>query len=213
MDRREFLRNCIRSTVLFAFAVFTGGMVASKRVLACGRRSCGGCADLGTCPDPAALSTRNIRSDNTMWQLDPEKCVQCGQCATHCVLNPSAVKCMHAFGMCGYCKLCFGYFKPGTRTLNEGAENQLCPTGALKRRFIEPPYYQYTIDRDLCIGCAKCVAGCTLFGNGSLFLQVNHDLCVNCNECTIARHCPADAYSRVPIEDAYLPKGEEEAKA
>jgi len=211
MDRREFLRDWIRNGALAMLAVFTGSMFASKRVLACGKRSCNGCPKLANCPESNAVSARKIRGDNTVWQLDPEKCVQCGQCATECVLNPSAVKCMHAFVMCGYCKLCFGYFKPGVKTLNEGAENQLCPTGALKRKFIEPPYYQYTIDKTLCIGCAKCVAGCAAFGNGSLFLQVNHDLCLNCNECSIARHCPADAFSKVPLADAYLTKGETEA--
>ncbi|MHC4761400.1 MAG: hypothetical protein ACYS9H_08680 [Planctomycetota bacterium] len=34
----------------------------------------------------------------------------CGNCATHCVLNESAVKCVHAYAMCGYCDLCTGYF-------------------------------------------------------------------------------------------------------
>src|SRR6185436_15728344 len=79
-----------------------------------------------------------------------------------------------------------------------GAENQLCPTAAIKRTYVEDPYYEYTIDEQLCIGCAKCVEGCNRFGNGSLFLQIRHDRCVNCNECSIARVCPGDAFRRQP---------------
>ena len=144
-----------------------------------------------------------------VWQLDPYKCIQCGNCATNCVLTPSAVKCAHAFAMCGYCKLCTGYFPPDPAALNTGAENQLCPTGAIQRSFVEDPYYEYTIDQDLCIGCGKCVKGCNAFGNGSLFMQVMHDRCLNCNECSIAAACPAQAYQRVPADQPYLLKDPE----
>jgi electron transport complex protein RnfB len=143
----------------------------------------------------------------TVWQLDPTKCVQCGRCATECVLNPSAVKCVHSYQICGYCDLCGGYLQPGAKTRDTGAESQLCPVAAIKRTFIEDPFFQYTIDEDLCVGCGKCVKGCGLFGNGSLYLQVKHDLCVNCNECAIARSCPADAFRRVSADDPYLLKG------
>ena len=47
----------------------------------------------------------------TVWQIDPLKCTQCGKCATDCVLNPSAVRCLNVFPVCGYCKLCTGYFE------------------------------------------------------------------------------------------------------
>lgn len=141
-----------------------------------------------------------------VWQIDPQKCLRCGNCATQCVLEQSAVKCVHAFAMCGYCQLCTGYFEPEPNDLNTGAENQLCPTAAIKRSYIEDPYYEYTIDEDLCIGCAKCVEGCTRFGNGSLFLQIRHDRCVRCNECAIARTCPGDAFRRVPVDEPYLLK-------
>lgn len=141
-----------------------------------------------------------------VWQINPEKCVKCGRCATACVLNPSAVKCVHEYDVCGYCNLCFGYFQPGAATLTEDAENQLCPTGALKRKYVEEPFFEYTIDEPLCIGCAKCVKGCTLFGNGSLYLQVRHDRCQNCNECSIARVCAGNAYVRVPVRNAYFKK-------
>jgi len=149
------------------------------------------------------LATRS-RGGDTVWQIDPEKCTQCGNCATNCVLKPSAVKCVHAFAMCGYCELCTGYFEPEPNALNTGAENQLCPVAAIERTFVEDPYYEYGIDEALCIGCGKCVEGCRAFGNGSLYLQVRHDRCLNCNECSIAAACPADAFVRVPAEEPYL---------
>jgi len=141
-----------------------------------------------------------------VWQIDPGKCVACGNCATYCVLDESAVKCVHSFGMCGYCELCTGFFDPDPIALTEGAENQLCPTGAIVRKFIEDPYFEYHIDEGLCIGCGKCVKGCNTFGNGSLYLQVLHDRCQNCNECAIAVACPSEAFRRVPASEAYLLK-------
>lgn len=173
-----------------------------RRFLAVGSRVGAGAAVAGI----AGWQAARAMSDDTVWQIDPLKCVQCGNCATKCVLMPSAVKCVHAYSVCGHCRLCFGYFQPETVQLHEGAENQLCPTGALRRRFIEEPYYQYTIDEPLCTGCAKCVKGCTTFGNGSLFLQVRHDRCVNCNECSIARSCPSDAFVRIPASHPYILK-------
>jgi electron transport complex protein RnfB len=168
-----------------------------------GDGACDGCRDLDACSLAPARRERRVRSESMVWQIDPEKCVQCGRCATSCVLMPSAVKCVHAFSMCGYCKLCFGYFQPRANKLNEAAENQVCPTGAIKRDFVESPYYSYTIDEELCIGCGKCVEGCAAFGNGSLHLQVRHDACVNCNDCSIARVCAGDAFSRVPADKPY----------
>ena len=67
-----------------------------------------------------------------LWQLDPDKCTECGNCATKCVLTPSAVKCVHAFDVCGYCQLCGGFHQPNTRILDTAAERQLCPTGAIQ---------------------------------------------------------------------------------
>lgn len=145
--------------------------------------------------------------ENFVWQIDPKNCEKCGKCATDCVLTQSAVKSVHNLSMCGYCNLCFGFFQPGTKRFTEDAENQLCPTGAIKRKFIEVPYFEYTIDESLCIGCGKCVKGCTLFGNGSLYLQINQDLCQNCNECSISRVCAGDAFNRIPAEKGYIKKG------
>ena len=152
----------------------------------------------------AAYAAVGNKSEATVWQLDPNKCTQCGRCSTHCVLNPSAVKCMNQFNICGYCDLCFGYLQPGSRGRDTGAENQLCPTAAIKRAYIEEPYYEYIIDEERCIGCAKCVKACLVFGNASFYLQIRHDVCINCNECSIAKACPSDAFSRVPASTPYL---------
>src|SRR4030065_746122 len=115
------------------------------------------------------------RPPDLRWQLDPDKCIQCGRCAVNCGLLPSAVKCVHAFEICGYCDLCSGFLKPNALQLDTGAENRLCPVNAIKRTYIEDPYFQYTINTDLCIGCGKCVKGCMSFGNGSLFSLATHD--------------------------------------
>lgn len=159
---------------------------------------------VGTAGFALAKATRK----DYVWQIDPDKCTQCGRCETECVLNPSAAKCVHAYDLCGYCDLCGGYFKPGTKDLTTGAEHQLCPTSAIERRFIEEPYFEYHIDKKLCIGCAKCVKGCGSFGNGSLHMQILHDYCINCNECTIARACPSDAISRIPVDEPYIIRGD-----
>lgn len=154
----------------------------------------------------AAKAARQADSGRTTWQIDPRKCIQCGRCETECVLQPSAVKCVHGYEMCGYCKLCFGYFKPDAARLDEAAENQMCPTGAIRRKFIENPYFEYSIDEHLCTACGLCVKGCTNFGNGSLYLQVRHDRCLDCNTCRIAENCPSQAFVRVPAARPYLLK-------
>jgi electron transport complex protein RnfB len=136
--------------------------------------------------------------------------------------------------MCGYCDICTGYFEVDYKSLDTGAENQLCPTGAIYRRFVGEKagqrFYEYTIDESrckgcvpkkgeklpdskavyavdqpLCIGCGKCVKGCALM-NGSLYLQVMHDRCLNCNECSIAIACPSQAFRRVPASQPHLLK-------
>jgi electron transport complex protein RnfB len=122
------------------------------------------------------------------------------------VRDQSAVRCFHEFKMCGYCELCTGFFGAQPATLNEYAENQVCPTGAILRNYVEDPYFQYKIDEERCIGCARCVEGCKQFGNGSLYLQVRQDLCLRCNECNIAKNCPSQAIVRVPAERPYIPR-------
>jgi electron transport complex protein RnfB len=168
-----------------AESIRTGGLVAASGAL-------------------GALASHAAGS--TVWQIDPAKCVQCERCSTECVLTPSAVKCVHAYAMCGYCKLCFGLLRDRRTGNTSAAENSRCPTDAIKRRFVEDPYYEMFIDEPLCFGCAKCAKGCTTFGNGSLHLQIRHDRCVSCNQCAIATACPADAISRVPASRPYKMK-------
>ena len=202
-SRREFVKGILRGTLLLGLAGLGARAFMRRRCSSVSPALCKGCPDLSTCPSPA-LPPVNLRdADRKVWQLDPAKCIQCGRCATDCVLQPSAVKCVHRSRMCGYCRLCFGFFLPGATVLTSAAENQTCPTGAITRKFIEQPYYEYTINESLCVGCARCVKTCGSFGNGSLVLQVRHDLCVNCNECSIARNCPADAFRLVPASEAY----------
>jgi len=152
------------------------------------------------------LTTRSV-AGKTIWQLDTSKCVQCGNCAINCVKQVSAVKCVHVMDMCGYCDLCSGYLRAGTQELDTAAENRLCPTNAISRKFIEEPYFEYHIDEELCNGCGKCVKNCGAFGNGSLQLQIQQSLCLNCNQCSIAMKCPAQAFSRVNTEEAYILQG------
>lgn len=154
---------------------------------------------------PAILAKKTL-AGGYVWQIDPFKCTQCGQCKTNCVKTPSAVKAMHAFVMCGYCDLCGAYLRQGVMTTGTGAEREQCPTGAIRRRFVEEPYFEYTINEDLCNACGKCVKGCNDFGNGSMYLQINQDLCDDCNDCSIARACPSQAISRVRYNQQYIPK-------
>ena len=143
--------------------------------------------------------------DETVWQIDPDKCIWCGKCATECVLTFSAAKCMRDQPYCGYCETCTGYQAPDAWQNREEAENQICPTHAIERRAIEGnyPYFEYLVDTDKCIGCAKCCEGCTRYGNGSMYMQVDHEYCVNCSECAIALACPAEAFVQVPSERPY----------
>lgn len=152
------------------------------------------------------LTTRSAQG-KSIWQIDTAKCTQCGNCTINCVKQVSAVKCIHVTDMCGYCDLCSGYLKQGTKDLNTAAENRLCPTGAIVRTYIEEPYFEYRITEELCNGCGKCVKNCGAFGNGSLQLQIQQNLCLNCNQCAIARACPAQAISRTDEKTPYLLKG------
>lgn len=171
-----------------------------------GLRSAGAMALVGA---GGFLVGRSSEGEELVWQLDPDKCIQCGNCATYCVLDVSAVKCVNCFDMCGYCDICTGYFDMNYTSLDTAAENQMCPTGAIERQFVEERsgqrFYEYTIDEPLCIGCGKCVEGCALM-NGSLYMQVQHDLCLDCNECAIAIACPTQAFYRVPAAQAEILK-------
>ncbi len=179
LTRREFLRKAGTVAAGSAIAVTAAGLGLRVR---------------------GADTDKNAAS---LWQIDHTKCTQCGRCETSCVLPVSAVKCIHANRVCGYCDLCGGYYRTNARELDTAAENMMCPTGAIKRIFIEDPYFEYTIDESLCNGCGKCVKGCDSFGNGSLYLQIKRDICVDCNDCAIAALCPSDAISRVPVTSPY----------
>ena len=71
------------------------------------RKALAGVAGLSVASVAAAALRRSDRTA-TVWQIDPQKCTQCGLCATECVLTPSAVKCVHAYELCWYCDLCGG---------------------------------------------------------------------------------------------------------
>ena len=174
LTRREFLPEAVRGAGLLA----VGGALG-------------------------ALAVRPS-SGEMVWQIDPEKCVACETCATACVLTPSAVKVMHEHRVCGYCNLCFGYFVDQRIDDTTAAENQRCPTDAIRRNYVDDPYYQYAIDEAKCIGCGICVKGCHDFGNGSLIMQIRHDRCIGCNECAIATDCPAQAVVRVSAAEPYV---------
>jgi electron transport complex protein RnfB len=168
-------------------------------------RTCGTLIAGGSILGVSAALTKRAFSHETeyFWQIDPSKCTFCGRCETDCVLQMSAVKCVHAVRVCGYCDLCGGYYRANVKELNTAAENLMCPTGAIQRTFIENPYFEYMIDEALCNGCGKCAKGCNAFGNGSLYLQIKQELCTNCNECSIKNVCPADAILRVPMTKVY----------
>jgi len=182
------------------------GKIPRRQFLGQGSRWAGAMGLLGA---TGYLAAREAQGEQLVWQIDPDVCVACTKCQTHCVLDVSAVKAVQCFLMCGYCDVCTGYFPTENYQLNTGAENQLCPTGAILRKFIEEKsgvrYFEYTIDESLCIGCGKCVKGCALM-NGSLYMQVRHDRCVNCNECAIAVACPSQAFRRVPASQPQLLK-------
>jgi len=198
-----------QATVLSKAAA--GAPLDRRRVLR-GGVCLAGAAGLGSA---AGWLMRRLPQEPLVWQIDPDLCIACRNCETHCVLDVSAVKAVQCFALCGYCDVCTGFFPTENYELETGAENQLCPTGAIRRRFVEEQggvrFFEYTIDEKLCIGCGKCVKGCRLM-NGSLYMQVRHDLCVNCNECAIAVACPTQAFVRVPATSPNL-LGKEARKA
>jgi len=205
ITRRRMLCDVTRFAALGGVASFSAWLACKQSgQAACPESSvtCGECSQAAGCNRPQ------------VWQIDPDRCIACGRCQVNCVLDQSAVKAVNCFALCGYCDNCTGYFPTKDYLLNTGAENQLCPTGAIVRKFIEKksgvPYFEYTIDERLCIACGKCVLGCRLM-NGSISLQVRHDRCLNCNECSIAVGCPADAFRRVPAAAPRLLRREAQA--
>jgi electron transport complex protein RnfB len=205
ITRRQMMNHVTRFVALGGIGSLSAWLVYKQAVQAAcpvPNGGCDGCGQSASCNLPR------------VWQIDPNLCVACGRCQTNCVLDLSAVKAVNCFTLCGYCDICTGYFPSDNKLRETGAEHQLCPTGAISRKFIEQRaserYFEYTIDERLCIACGKCVVGCRLM-NGSLYLQVRHDRCLNCNECSIAVACPTQAFRRVPAAAPRLLKREAQA--
>jgi hypothetical protein len=188
--RREFLQR----TGQTACAVAIGGTA-----FALGRRACTGDA----------------------WSIVPNKCVNirlgvtgadevCNVCATDCVLPLSAVRAVNDHATCGRCCICPAYYDVRSPTGPDGLPTKkLCPRDAIQRTVIgevdvyDPlnNFYEYTIDESKCNGCGLCVMECKdPAGLGSIRLEVRYDLCLRCNQCSIAQHCPDEAYRRVGPE-------------
>jgi electron transport complex protein RnfB len=205
LTRREWISAATRYAVLGGVVSLSAWLVRKPY-----GKAAAGCGQAPTC-DECGLAAGCRRPQ--LWQIDPNVCVACGKCQTNCVLDESAVKAVNCFALCGYCDVCTGYFSKN-EVLDTGAENQLCPTGAITRKFIETQgsvrFFEYTILEELCIACGKCVVGCRQM-NGSLYLQVRHDRCLNCNECAIAVGCPTQAFRRVPAGKQGLLRREAQA--
>lgn len=189
-DRRQFLRH----TGQAACAVTLGGTA-----IVLGRRAC--VADA--------------------WTIAPNRCINirlgvtgadnvCEVCAEQCVLPLSAVRAVNDHAKCGRCCICPAYFDVRSPVGPDGLPTKkLCPRDAIQRTVIgdyDPHdplnnFYEYTIDETLCNGCGRCVMECKdPAGLGSIRLEVRYDLCLRCNQCSIATHCPEDAYCRVGPE-------------
>lgn len=155
----------------------------------------------------AALLARRAAS-NSVYQVDPNRCVACDLCRTSCVLSHSAVKAVNEFSKCGYCQLCPAYYDVTSMPDEIGLPTgKTCPRDALIRRIVgevdelDPNnnYYEYDIDEELCDGCGKCVKACQPpAGNGSLRLEVRYNRCYECDACTIQTACPEDAIILIP---------------
>jgi len=198
--RREWCTSMLRYLALGGIAGVSGDLLFRS----------GGTAQSACPPDALACADCGQAAGCSLpqvWQIDPDLCVACGNCQTNCVLDESAVKAINCLSLCGYCDVCTGYFPTKDYILDTGAENQLCPTGAIRRKFVEEQggvrFFEYVIAENACIACGKCVVGCRLM-NGSMYLQIRHDRCLNCNECAISVSCPTQAFRKVPAHTPQL---------
>jgi electron transport complex protein RnfB len=165
-------------------------------------------AGIVTLGGAAAMLARRAAS-NTVFQVDPARCIGCDLCRTSCVLSHSAVKAVNEFKECGYCQLCPAYYDVTSMPDEMGLPTgKVCPQDALKRRIVgdvdeEDPnnnYYEYIVDESLCDGCGKCVKACKPpAGNGALRLEVRYDRCRECAACAIQKVCPENAIVRVSL--------------
>jgi Na+-translocating ferredoxin:NAD+ oxidoreductase subunit B len=172
----------------------------------------------------AAIMLTRRAASNTVFQVDPSRCVSCDLCRTSCVLSQSAVKAVNDFAKCGYCQLCPAYYDVASQPDDLGLPTgKVCPQDALKRRIVgkvdeEDPnnnYYEYIIDEALCDGCGKCVKACKPpAGNGALRLEVRYNNCVECDACAIQKACPESAIVRIPAPGfSPVPEHEESGQA
>ena len=65
----------------------------------------------------------------------------------------------------------------------------LCPLGAIYGLFNPIALVRYEIDRDMCVDCGKCKAGCPM--DIDLHREPNSRLCVRCGKCK--KNCPTGA--------------------
>ncbi len=179
INRRAFLRNLGRIGCGLAL-----GGVATRVVT----------AHLN--PETAGPKTR------FMWQINPDKCTQCGKCEIACVRTPSAVKAVNDQKKCSYCVVCFGHIKnkhiDSDKIMSDGI--RVCPKDAIIRKNYSggnTGYFLYDIDHNKCIGCGKCVKECEIHGTKSMFLIIRPDLCMNCNSCNIQAKCEAGAIEKL----------------
>ena len=83
MNRRQFLKtSACRPPSLPSLAA---GHLVTRKGTCDGKRRCDQCPQAGDCPDDKAEQWRTAQP--AAWQIDPYKCVQCGKCATNCVLH------------------------------------------------------------------------------------------------------------------------------
>ena len=82
------------------------------------------------------LAGKKGRGERYVWQIDPDECMACNNCTTYCVLDESAVKAVQCYPLCAMCDVCTGYLDLGYVSRDTGAENQLCPTGAIRRELV-----------------------------------------------------------------------------
>jgi len=137
-----------------------------------------------------------------VWQIDPEKCVNCPLCETACVRTPSAVKAVNDQKKCSFCVVCYGHISnkeiDSDKIMTEGI--RVCPYDAVTRKNYsggKEGYFIYDIDDDKCTGCGICAKECSARGTKSMFMIIRPDLCLACNSCNIADLCPENAIDRL----------------
>jgi ferredoxin len=128
------------------------------------------------------------------WSINTQTCTACDRCASACVVAGSAVRCVNDFARCGYCEVCYGYFKGGIDAMPiDTPENRICPRDAIRRTRVGDLQWEYRIDPERCDGCGLCVKPCHTYGHASFSLRVDHDRCLGCSRCSIATECPPQA--------------------